>query len=350
MFFYIGNKCELLKQVRPKLFLDDGWKEQNNIYYKGYSTECNLQESLYKIIEGYKPRGIYAIIYNDKIYHSNLRGFPIYTNGFEFTNIPNYGCSDFIPTNIEWDTNFSVYDSINVVVDKCLKILEENIRGFIQYNPNVKLNVIATGGVDSTLVWAMLSKISSFNLSVTKRSIKEYRSELTDYMANNHWAYKAINLNKETVYNITGFSAEVMTIRGYDMFNFICQAIGQDVYKLLQKNDYMYYFLQRDNIYTKLKNNTYIPNELHKDLLSMINHDYYIWHIDNNFHFSPFYDERFPKACIKLSIDDMIDNCRNATVERLMIQRIDSRFNKLISEYKNYGDVLANLQNNLHII
>ena len=34
MFFYIGSECpvQALKQVAPKLFLDHGWKQKNEIF------------------------------------------------------------------------------------------------------------------------------------------------------------------------------------------------------------------------------------------------------------------------------------------------------------------------------
>ena len=91
MLFYIGKTSPFndLSKAADNLFLDKGWKSKDQIFFKGYSTECNLEQNLDKIInEDYTPAGKWSIIVENKIYHPKLRGYPIYqlSNG-DLTNV-----------------------------------------------------------------------------------------------------------------------------------------------------------------------------------------------------------------------------------------------------------------------
>ena len=351
MFFYIGKHCELLERADVGLFLDKGWTHQDSVWYKGYSTECKLSENTNAIIDGYQPRGIWALIHYDgtkyNINHSDLRGFPLYANGDECTNIPNLNGFEFVYNNIDWSTDYTEL-SLTEVVDEVTSIFLENVSGFVKYNNDIKLTVLGTGGLDSALAWAALHSIAEYDLvRITNETNKEYSSLLVEHMNKNHWAYNVINLNASTNWNLTGFAAEVMTIRGYDMFNCICRTLGTTVYDTITIDDYMYFFLQRKNIRDSLDSKKRISSNLRKDLLSHLDRDYYIWHLDNTFHFSPFYDKRIPELCVRLSIPDMIENCKNGTVERRMIEKINIDFLSLVSRYKNHGNVMENFDKNV---
>ena len=70
MFFYIGeySPIQALRKVSERLYLDEGWNQIDNIWYKGYSTDCILADKLSNIINGYQPAGKWCVIYNEKIY------------------------------------------------------------------------------------------------------------------------------------------------------------------------------------------------------------------------------------------------------------------------------------------
>lgn len=347
MFFYIGNNCNLLEYVDHNLYLDKGWNKKDSVYYKGYSTECNISDNLHSILTGYKPNGIWAVIHQGKLYHPELRGFPLYTNGIDYTNISNIDGFSFINNNIKWDDDFSEW-SLEDVVSKVTEIFLNNISNFIKYNPNIKLTVLGTGGLDSTLALAAIDSITDYSLVRTASKIREYTSPLITHLNKNHWAYNIINIQHGPIYNLVGFAAEVMTLRGYDMFNMICRSKNTTVYDTIDKTDYMYYFLQRPNIRERLEGSVNIFSNLKKNILSTIDHDYYIWHLDNNFHFNPFYDKRIPEICIRLSIENMIKNCKNGLIERLMIEKINSKFLSIVSDYKNHHPTLKNYDANIN--
>ena len=88
MFFYIGSTCPMqsMNKVADRLFLDNGWNFKDNIWYKGYSVDCALADSLLDILDGYQPNGKWCVIHDEVVYHPVLRGFPLYRYNGEQTN------------------------------------------------------------------------------------------------------------------------------------------------------------------------------------------------------------------------------------------------------------------------
>lgn len=348
MFFYIGKHCDLLTQVDDNLYLDKGWSKKDNIYYKGYSCECSLIESLDDIINGYKPNGIWAVIYNNKVYHSVLRGFPLYKKNTDFTNIPNLENFNLVYDNIDWATNYNEL-SIDEATEKVLYVLNENIDGFLKYN-HEKLKVLVTGGLDSTVVWALVHNLRNIELVKAVHKTRTYSSNLISHLNNSHWAYNIIDIFDKKVFNLTGFSAEVMTMRGYDVFNMLCQKNQINLYDILNENDYMYHFLHRKILKQHLSTKVKVLEDWRLSLLKTLEVDYYIWHLDNNFHFVPFYDKRIPEICVRLNYTDLLENCKNGIIEREIIKKINAKFLDLVSQYKNYGNVFENFDKNFKTI
>lgn len=348
MFFYIGKNCELLVQVDDNLYLDKGWSKKGNVYYKGYSCECSIGESIDDIIHGYKPNGIWAVIYNNHVYHSTLRGFPLYQKDKDFTNIPNLENFNIVYDDLNWTLDYNEL-SIVEVTEKVLSVLTENINGFAKFN-NEKLKILLTGGLDSTVVWALAKDLQGIELVKTPHKTRTYTSDLINHLNKNHWAYNIIDIIDKKVFNLTGFSAEVMTMRGYDVFNMLCQKNQTNLYDILDENDYMYHFLHRKKLKQHLSEKVKVLEDWRLSLLKTLEVDYYIWHLDNNFHFVPFYDKRIPEICVRLSYNNLLENCRNGIIEREIIKKINPKFLSLISQYKNYGNVFENLDKNFKTI
>lgn len=368
MFFYIGTFTPILPKRHDKLFLDDGWtviNENNSIVWvKGYSTECSLIESLYQIVNGYNPRGIWTVIIfhkNEyKVYHSYLRGYPLYFNGTEITNLT--GLDGFMyqpntPSLTLENSQLSMDDAATLVTD----ILVENILGFKKYN-NLDLTVLFSGGLDTTTVWCL---IDSLNISydfdahisaahITTKGlryelgvIREYETPLTSHVSNKIWAYDISSLRKDINWYSTGFYAETITLRSMVAFGIIAGHYNKTVYDFVKESDYVYNFLQRKkDIFNRVFEAPTDIVSVKTKLVHIIFDDYQMWHLDNNFHFSPFYDLRISEIVYRLSIEDMIDNCRNGTLQRKIIQKINPFFLTLVSPKKNSGNVMINFFKN----
>lgn len=360
MFFYIGQNCPIksVDKVSDNLFLDKGWKVQNinnsNYWYKGYSTDCALYEHIIDIVNGYKPNGKYAVISeNGKIYHPLLRGFPVYTNKENIkTNIPlDNLVDDYYDTYKIKRTSTISLEEASLQINE---ILKENIVNFFRYNKIEKLNVLFSAGIDTLTVWSIVDKLGyEYDLHIHTPKPKdhfgvkqEYQSDLIDLCREKFWGYKMTSCYLEKNWYITGFYSERVQLREVTQGHVIANYVGKKLHEIPTRKNYLYYFLQRPS--TKVNKEPTFTNE--HDVLDHCNHsvyyDHQMWHIDNNYHFSPFYDIRITNIINQLSLDDIVSNALNATIQKNIINYNRPDFLQLLSDYKNEGNVWANYKKN----
>lgn len=365
MFFYVGDNCPIkLIQVEPKLFLDDGWSYQYGVWYKGYSTDCVLKQSLSDIIGGYQPAGKWCVIHRGKIYHPVLRGFPIYTDGQNKTNLKLDGfhieTHDLPPAQNE---SILSIDEASILIGD---ILVENTKNFYKYNSPKNMTTLFSGGLDTLTVWAVLDQVTkdytlSYHVPTTNDKTlldvlgteREYGSDLIDKVSKDYWGYHHACFYKEPNWNITGYYAEVYTYRDGEAINAIANYHGKRIDELANETDYLYWFLKRPNIVEKYKDSMLeFDNEesLKEFLWSTIWYDYQMWHIDHNMMFSPFADLRIPAIVHRMSIEDITSCCVTGELQRNIIRRFKPELMLLISDYKNEGMVWDNFTKNFDSI
>lgn len=357
MFFYIGSECPIkaLTQVEPKLFLDQGWKNINDAWYKGYSTEIKLDDAVIDIIQGYRPAGKWAVIKDNKLYHPNFRGFPLFNRGTDITNINLEGYEpltysyDIVPT----DGTITIDEASEVVQN----ILLENTENFLKYNPIDRMNVLFSGGLDTLTSWAVFDSISKnydLHIYLPKLSdkkdltsklgtIREYQSDLIDIIDSN-WGYGISSVFRDMNWYLTGFYAEVLTYRDAEAINAIANYYHKHIDELADTSDYLYWFLKRPGL-SKYKNVKIVfDNEkIFKNYLwNTIFYDHQMWHIDNNMTFNPFFDIRIPLVMHQLSIDDIRKNSVTGQIQKNIVNNLNPSFLKLLSNYKNEKNVWTN--------
>lgn len=362
MFFYVGDDCPLkLNQVEPQLFLDDGWNHKDNIWYKGYSTECVLADNLLAIIDGWQPAGKYCVIYNKVIYHPILRGFPLYSNDTSVTNLKLAG---YYP--VVYETRSPPTDQSSLSIDEASvligDILVENTRNFYQFNDVDDMTVLFSAGLDTLTAWAVIDQVTkNYTLSYhvpnkndktlldllgTKR---DYTSELIDHVSKEYWGYHHACFYREQNWNITGYYAEVYTYRDGAAINAIANYYGKRIDQFAKESDYLYKFLKRTTVIDTFKNSHMVfgdETELKNFLWSTIWYDHQMWHLDNNLMFSPFADIRIPSIVHRLSVEDIGSNSVSGQIQRNIVDRFRPDIACLLSDYKNEGPVWDNF--NLH--
>jgi len=360
MFFYIGKDCPLhsLIKVRDNLWLDEGWNKitinNDNYWFKGYSLDCVLSESIKEIVEGYKPTGKWAVISEQgSLYHPVLRGFPLYEYEGKFTNIPLEGYSNVIYSvvKINRDENKISLDEAAVKIND---ILHENITNFFKYNNIDRLRVLFSAGIDTLTVWSIVDKMNiDYNLYIHEPkvlnqfgTVTEYKSDLVDLIRGKFWGYKMTSVFKNTNWYLTGFYSERMQLREVNQGHAIANYKNKLLHTLPKKSDYLYYFLQRPS--NKINNEPKFTTE--NDLLDYCNasifFDYQMWHIDNNFHFSPFYDFRITEVINQLSLDDITSNGFDAIIQKKIIQMNNPEFLSILSDFKNERNIWRNYRLN----
>lgn len=365
MFFFIGDDCPIksMKQVEPRLFLDDGWNQKSGIWYKGYSTECVLEDSIYDIVNGYQPAGKYCVICNSEVYHPILRGFPVYSRDDKKTNLKLDGYDIEI-----WHTpplpKQEPILSLDEVSMKIGDILVENTKNFYKYNSPGEMTVIVSAGLDTHTVWAIQEQVScDFTLSLhvpqpedltvlaymgTRR---DYDSDLIDKVSTDYWGYYHACYYRHLNWNNTGYYAETLTYRDGEAINAIARYNGKTIDTFASEDDYLYWFLKRPNVVQRYKDSDLqIANEaeLKEYLWSTIWYDHQMWHLDRNMAFSPFFDVRIPELMNKLSAYDLARNCVTGLIQRNIIDRFRPNLLPLISDYKNEKDIWKNFRANFN--
>ena len=360
MFFYIGEKSPIqsLTEYNPGLYLDKAW-EMSNVsngvaWFKGYSTDCILSETIDKIVAGYQPAGKWCVIYFDgkySIFHPVLRGFPIYGDDSTYTNlkidslryIQHY--SPVLPMSDEVIT-------LDIAASRVKDVLVENTINFYRYNSIDRLNVLYSGGLDTLTSWAVLDSVTTdYDLDVcvpkTPRGLGTERpvtSDLIDKVSTDYWGYGISSTYAETKWYLTGFYSERMQIREVTQLSAIANYYGKATKDLPVESDYLYWFMQRPSNPSTFFTDS--ERELKEYCFSTVSSDYQMWHLNNNFHFSPFFDIRISEIMSLLPMKDILSNGLNGIVQRKIIEKCRPDFLQILSDYKNSKDVFKNFRNN----
>ena len=367
MFFFIGDTppLESLEKVDDRLYLDKGWGNQGSIWYKGYSTECKLSDSLQSILQGYQPAGKWCVIHNQKVYHPKLRGFPFYRLNDSQTNLrlPTYNYVASELKHIITNNVLSLKEATSIIGD----ILLENTQNFFKFNNIEKMNVLYSGGLDTLTSWAVLdSVIKNYTLDAyvpkeadkglplhhTLGRIREYTSDLIEKISKDHWGYDISSCYTNTNWYLTGYYAEVIQFRDAEAITALANYKNKYINEIAKPHEYLYWFLKRP-ILDKYKKTmlTFTDDEdLKKYLYNTIFVDYQMWHFDNNLTFTPFFDIRITDTMMKLSIDDITTNAMNGTIQKDVVKRFNPQLLSILSDYKNEKDIFGNFRKNFSSI
>lgn len=359
MFFYIGDHCPIqaLTKVTDRLFLDKGWSNINNIWYKGYSTECVLKDNLDKIIEGYQPAGKWCVIQDEKIYHPVLQGFPLFQKDTQLTNISIDGMHivDYTQPNMVIGSQLTLDEASKLIGD----VLLENTINFYKYNSITEMNVLVTGGLDTLTSWAVLdsyTKEYTLNVYVPNENDdtlykflgrkREYTSDLIDKVSTDCWGYEVSSFFSEINWYLTGYYAEVFHFRDAEAIHALANYQGKWIDEMAEEKDYLYWFLKRPTLNEYKKSMLSFDDEhsLKLHLYNTIFRDHQMWHLDNNMTFNPFFDIRIPNIMLRLSIEDISKNCTTGLIQRKIVERFNPQLLTLLSDYKNEKDVWGNFR------
>lgn len=350
MFFYIGNECELLNKVHDKLFLDKGWTQvlvnESLTWYKGYSTECSLENSIQPIITGYKPKGLWCVISvvdnQYKVYYPDLCSFPFngYSNLYDNVN-------QVIDVSLLDTTN-----SFDSVVTNVISILSDTFIGYHQYNADM-LNIWCTGGLDSILFLALCEKTKTpYNLYVDKTHSStnaEYTSDLTRHVATEFSNYAFMSRFTEKTVLGTGYGGDSSFCRHPEQIKIFANSLGLSAYDVVKSTHYVYPFLKRtivdDAVNSMLVHET--AEEIKKRILHGISQWFYVWHLDNTFTFNPFIDLDLAKMVLTLSINELLDASLDGSIQKEAIRKCDPTLMCLLDDQKNTLSSGKNLINNL---
>lgn len=363
MFFYLGTNCPIqaLTEVQPGIFLDKGWSEKYGIWYKGYSTDCRLEDSLLGIVDGYKPNGKWCAIYQGQIFHPELRGFPVFSAGTDCTNIKLDG---FESCTYDHRQTFTIGSQLTLDEASYMigDILIENTINWCRYNDITNLTFPFSSGLDTMTCWATLyyMKVPDYKVYVHLPTYeddtfqkmmgtrREYDSDLIQKTDEDNWGYTHSSWSNDLKWHIGGYYAETFQYRDGEAINALANYQGKHIDELATEDDYLYWFLKRPSLERYKQSMLKFDDERHlkQYLFDTIFYDHQMWHLDNNIVFSPFFDIRIPKIMSRLSVEDLTANCVNGVTQRKIIKRFCPELLSVLADYKNEKAVWANFRKN----
>lgn len=371
MFFYVGkNKpFKTLTTVAENLHLDDGWNYQehggNPVWFKGYSMESRLETNIagLLLVKEFRPDGKWCAITKAngeyELFHPKLRGFDLYNYNDDITNIKFHDAKLYPIRNLYQPLGYDKNDDLDTVARNVGDILEHNIRNFFINNDIEKINVLFSAGLDSLTVWAILDSITKdYNLHFhvptqedntyekTMGVYREYTNDFIKHVSKMYWGYKITRIQKKPNWFITGFYSERMQMREVNNAHAMANFYGKPLVALLKETDYLFPFLNRPENRANTAPTFKTEEEVKRWCFESVANDNQMWHIDRNYHFSPFYDIRIAQACYKLSLQDMFANAANGIIQRKIIERYNPSFLQLLANYKNARDIWANFREN----
>jgi hypothetical protein len=360
MFFYIGESCDLLTQSNPGLFLDKGWTHvvlnETHAWYKGYSTECVLGDNIEKILQGYKPNGIWAMVSYNGTYslHIPVPGaFTLYKQNNNYTNLALDGY-EVVP-NKPVTVNISNSQTVDIVTDTIKNILIENCSNYQQ-----PINIVCSGGMDSTSLIAICEYANiPYNIHVaslkdrftsirdSEGTVQDYESPLIDFCRKKYWAYEFVSIYKNPTSLTTGFYGDEFMCRNIWQMQMLANSLGTTLDQVLNENDYVYRHLSKPNFASLKHHNENISSETIKQILIDGIGRGQVWHIDNTETFCPYYDFRITQAILSLEVHEILDQGKTLGIQKNIISRCCPDVLLLVDNYKNGKDERKNFFNNI---
>lgn len=337
MFFYLGNECSLLNKQSEQLFTDLGWKQQDDVYYKGYCLDYNIDDNIDKIIKGDKPEGIYAVIQNEKIFHSEVRPFPLFHKGNNYTNLKLEGYNEISNNKYILNTTEKTFD---VVVKEIIEILIKNLS-------KVELNIWCTGGIDSTMLIAIaeFAKIP-YTIHVAKPrnrfdsikdiegTVEDYQSELLNFCRKNYWAYSFLsNFNNKIL--TTGFYGDEYFCRSIWQIHMLANSFGKLGSEVSGSSNYISKHINKGKYkYLNVLDTNINIDNVKLSTLHTVGTSH-VWHFDNTITFCPLMDKRIIQNVWSLDPKTLLECAVDATIQKEIILRTMPDVTMLLDTYKN---------------
>ena len=357
---------------------DNGWKiatiTEKNVLYKGYADDAPIEDILEQIISSKIPEytGNFCVfVYDNEKLHiktDTYRGFPIYVNDTEITNLHPLDRSIPSDTLIYINSDLSIveekFDIIGElndeqrnkedVLDSIHQLLSNKIENFAKHN-NLPTKAFLSGGVDSMLVYSYLSKFTDLELLDCEHFEFDKFYLKNSYNIKNLWAYRQMHHWKNPTLLSSGAPGDEFMLRSPTTANFYCIHHGTNIIELLSRPEYKnclhYTYFNKPNhvdIFEKQldKNNKTIINSakyMKKLICNLIINDYQHHHLGNTITFTPLRDLRIMKLLLQLPYNDGVEQVMNSNISLELIKRNNPKLLNHLSKQKNSPNQRENL-------
>jgi hypothetical protein len=341
---------------------DPGWKLQQvgtaQVLYKGYADRAELENLLMDIVLQTTPRilgNFCALVLVDNtlsIQTDCYRSFPIYISDREVNNLIATDRTAWADSLITVHTDFAVtehkFDVIGnaqlpeSTVDQIDELLTNKIQAFLSHN-QLPLRVFLSGGVDTLLIYSYLRKFNA------KYELVQYLHTELDhfYLCNSsdlkkYWAYNQIHHWKESCVLVSGTPGDEFMLRNPLTGNQYLLNHGTNIPDQLVVHPNCLHHTHFSKNLNKFKNQ---PSATDWELCNITVNDWQHWHLGNTLTWTPLRDLELFKLCLALPYELALAQIMNSTVSQQLIERNVPGLTKALSDQKNSGNGLRNLQN-----
>lgn len=355
---------------------DNGWHtystSSHKVVYKGYTDIGSVILLIDDIIKQQQPvitGNFCCVVYNtetnDITFNTDrYRGFPIYYNNNEVTNLENLDntvySDNIISVNQQLElsyplkSNFDLIGTINTntltaneVIDQIDLLLTEKTKNFIRYI-NRPIKVHLSGGVDSLLVYSYLQKHTD-NYELIKCQHFDYDRFwlLNEHLIKQNWSYTQLHHWRESCVLTSGAPGDEFMLRSPTTASMFLKYNNVNIRDVITADCLHYnYFnrLKHQELFDSVQLNKMLTKEkFYHTLCDTILNDWQHHHIGNTLTWTPLRDLRIFKLLLQLPLNDAMGQILNSNISQQLIERNFPNGTKLISDQKNSGAPMKNL-------
>ena len=377
MFFHISERSQENYPCHWHLgnfsiSTDTGWTLTRrlglDILYKGYADSAPLESLLEQIILQSAPHltgNFCALVVCDgslQIQTDRYRSFPIYIGQNNINNLVPQDRTAWTDSLITVHRDLEVtehkFDVIGTIdeteldfhqaLDQVHDILTLKTQQFLSHN-TLPLKVFLSGGVDTMLVYSYLKAAAAeFELVDYNHVEHDYFWRTNSDRITSHWGYEQTHHWRECCVLASGAPGDEFMLRSPTTANLYLQYHNTSIPEL-SKLDRPYlhraYFdlPKHQKIFDQQTPPTGSLSQLYHDLCNTVVNDWQHWHLGNTLHWTPLRDLEIFKIIMRLPLIDAKNQIMDSTFSQTLIERNVPGAAEFISDQKNVGPVLKNL-------
>jgi len=359
---------------------DAGWNHKKidhyEVIYKGYLDQQDLEKELGDLVSQILPshKGNFCAIVVDrsqqtfKILHDSLRSFPIWLHNCGIENLQDNGEKIWADCTLNISCDFQVERQWHKILGQTndLPVLPrsqvianidnmflEKFDRFLSHNTK-PIKVFLSGGVDTTLVFSYLQKLTNNYELVLKEHVDfDWFWAKNHATIKKHWAYSQMHHWQEPCVLLSGAPGDEFSLRNPGMANMLLMTQRTDLLTVTDDPNFLhhdYFHLEKHvNLIrsqlsdSKIKDKTVDRNTLHYSLCDMAANDHQHWHLGNTMTWTPLRDLDILKQYLCLSFEDQLGQITNSEISQELIAKNNPDLLNLFSQQKNTENYLENL-------
>lgn len=331
---------------------DNGWQKISNGFYKGYN------DNYCKIL---LDQNVVSID------HNTPRSFPLWHQPGIVTNIDSNLTPIWADKKISIDSSGAVRTTILEIdlnvpaevlsLEQAKKLIRQRLDEKLKKVPD-QVKLFCSGGLDTLLLYAMLSNNHSFDLITNDYFEEDNFTKQNQTALNKFWAYKQIHHWKDPTWLATGSHGDEYFLRGPAHIAMLTAWHDINFGELLSDNINCYHY-HHFNKYSELWKNAWnnrnqlreeypTIESLQRQILNMLANDHQHWHLGNTLTWTPYMDIEIPRLLLQLNINDLIPQFLDGRLSKDLIIDYNPTIIDYLSQYKNYNprENLAKLYKN----